>query len=34
MVVLIILLHFGDADASVEHKYCKYDAGKMIEYVK
>ena len=29
---LFILLHFGDADIGVYHKYCKYDAGKMVEY--
>lgn len=33
-VGFIILLHFGDADVGVDHKYCKYDAGKMIEYGK
>ena len=33
-VGFIILLHFGDADVGVEHKYCKYDAGNMVEYWK
>ena len=30
----IILLHFGDVDVGVEHKYCEYDAGNMVEYWK
>ena len=35
-VGLIILLHFGDADVGVEHKYCEYDAvdkyGEAAQY--
>ena len=30
----IILLHFGDADVGVDHKYCEYDAGNMVEHWK
>ena len=33
-VGFIILLHFGDVDVGVDHKYCEYDAGKMVEYWK